>query len=287
MPYSTRIPPSKSGSNVWRRCRLAALTYPRIDPEIFAIGPISFRWYGLAYVLGVLVAWYLLVRVNRRWRIGLSRENTIDVALAAAIGIFLGARLGYAAVYGGDVYLRDPLKIIAIWDGGMSFHGGLVGILLAAAVMSRYLKVPFLRLCDAGAVGAPAGLLFGRLANFVNGELWGRPSDVPWAMVFPGAGALPRHPSQLYEAALEGAVLLAVMVWLARKTRPSGEMLGWFLALYSIFRVVAEFFREPDEQLGFLFGPVTMGQLLSVPMLLLGAWLIWRARTGAKDEPEP
>lgn len=256
---------------------LAMIPYPDIDPVLVSIGPFAIRWYGLAYVLGFIFAGLLLRRLNERWKVGLSTDQQIDIVLAAIVGLVVGARLGYVVFYGAGTYWSDPLSILAIWDAGMSFHGGLVGILLAGYLVSRRVGVPFLRLADMGAVGAPIGLFLGRLANFINGELWGRTADVPWAMVFPGAGPLPRHPSQLYEALLEGLVLFVVMLALARRRRGDGFQLGVLLALYGVFRIFVEFFREPDVQLGFIIERFTMGQLLSLPMIVVGVWLIVRA----------
>lgn len=238
------------------------------------IGPLAIRWYGLAYVAGFIGAGLVLRLVNRRWRLGLSGDDELEILLAAVIGLIVGARVGYVLFYDLPVYLTSPLTVFAIWDGGMSFHGGLVGLLVAGVVESRRLRIPFLTLADAGAVGAPIGLFLGRLANFVNDELWGRVTNVPWAMVFPSGGPLPRHPSQLYEAALEGVVLFVVMLVMSRRPRPRGTELGWLLVLYGCFRVFVEFFRQPDIQIGFLPGGVTMGQVLSVPMILTGAALL-------------
>lgn len=256
---------------------MAALTYPAIDPVAFRVGTIAVHWYGIAYLVGFVAAWQLLRWLDRRWGLGLSEDACLEVLLAAVIGVVVGARVGYVLVYSKGVWLSDPLYLFRTWEGGMSFHGGLAGILVAAAIESRRLGLGFLRLCDAGAVGAPVGLLLGRLANFVNGELWGRPSDVAWAMVFPAAGPMPRHPSQLYEAFAEGLVLLVVMLVLARRKRGDGLMLGTMIGLYGILRIALETFREPDAQIGFLAGGATMGQLLSVPMVVAGAWLVWRA----------
>jgi phosphatidylglycerol:prolipoprotein diacylglycerol transferase len=249
------------------------------------LGPLAVRWYGLAYVAGFLFAWWMLKVLDERWNVGLGSDGRTIVILAALIGLVAGGRLGYVLFYGVGAYWSHPLTIFAIWDGGMSFHGGLVGIMLAGVWVARHFKVPFLLICDIGAVGAPMGLLLGRLANFVNGELWGRVTTVPWGIVFPGAGPLPRHPSQLYEAALEGVVLLCVMLWLARKRHPDGFLLGWMLTLYSVFRIFVEFFRQPDVQIGFLPGGVTMGQLLSIPMLIAGMWLVDRALKARRTAP--
>jgi len=265
---------------------VAVWTYPDIDPVLARFGPFVVRWYGLAYVAAFVAAYVVLHILDRRWELGIGVDDELSIVLAAIIGVVAGGRLGYVLFYGLRDYLSDPLSVFAIWDGGMSFHGGLAGILLAGVWMTRKGRLPvsFLRLCDVGAVGAPAGFLFGRLANFVNGELWGRVSAAPWAMVFPGGGPLARHPSQLYEALLEGAVLWTVVLLLARRKRPEGEMLGWLLTLYGVFRILVETVREPDPQLGFLFGGVTMGQLLSVPMVAVGLWLLVRVRReGEKD----
>lgn len=248
-----------------------------LDPVVFTLGPLSVRWYGLAYVAGFIVAGLILRSLNRRWDIGLSDDDVLDLVLVGVVGLVLGARIGYVLFYGVGGYWSDPASILAFWDGGMSFHGGLVGILLAGWLFARRKGISVLRLYDL-AVGAPLGIFFGRLANFVNGELWGRPTDLPWGVVFPDApGSAPRHPSQLYEAALEGLVLFAILWLLSRKKRGDGFMIGTLLGLYGVFRIVVEFFREPDIQLGFVAGPFTMGQLLTLPMVLIGGWLVVRA----------
>ncbi|HEY3317294.1 MAG TPA: prolipoprotein diacylglyceryl transferase [Coriobacteriia bacterium] len=258
---------------------LALLPYPRIDPVLVRLGPVAVRWYGLAYVAAFVGAGLVLRRLNRRWRLGLSEDDELEILLAAVVGVIVGARLGYVLFYNLPSYVKAPLAVFALWDGGMSFHGGLIGIVIAAVVESRRLKLPLLTLCDIGAVGAPIGFFLGRLANFVNDELWGRVTSVPWAMVFPSGGPYPRHPSQLYEAGLEGVVLFAVMWLLSLKVRSRGTEIGWLLLLYGCFRVFAELFRQPDAQITYLPSWVTMGQLLSVPMILAGAWLLIRART--------
>lgn len=263
---------------------MAAFAFPALDPIAFHIGPLAVRWYGLAYLAGFLFAWWVLRVLDARWEMGIGPDGRANILLAAVIGVVVGGRLGYVLFYGAGAYWRDPLSIFALWDGGMSFHGGLAGALAAGWWMARRQGVPFLRLADAGAVAAPVGLLLGRLANFVNGELWGRKTGVPWGVVFPRAGMEPRHPSQLYEAGLEGVVLGAVMLLLARKRRGDGELIGWMIGLYGLFRIFVEFFREPDVQITFLPAWVTMGQLLSVPLIALGALLVWRARTrGVED----
>jgi phosphatidylglycerol:prolipoprotein diacylglycerol transferase len=261
---------------------MAYLIFPAFNPVALQLGPFAVRWYGLAYVAGFLVAWWVLKVLDERWGLGLGPDGRMVTVLAAIVGVVVGGRLGYVLFYGAGAYFAQPLKILQVWDGGMSFHGGLVGILLAGVWVSRRYKVPFLTLCDVGAVGAPAGLFFGRIANFINGELWGRVTTVPWGVVFPGAPLvngvnLPRHPSQLYEALLEGLVLFAVMLYLSRKRRSQGFLVGWMLTLYGVFRIFVEFFREPDVQLGFLPGHVTMGQILSAPMVIVGVWLVVRA----------
>ena len=222
-----------------RPMSLAALAYPAIDPVAFSLGPVQVRWYGLAYLVGFVASFFLMRWLVRRWAIELSDDDLLSVVLAAVIGVVLGGRLGYVLLYSGGAYLKNPGEVFAIWTGGMSFHGGLAGILVAGLVVARILKVPWLTLCDLGAACAPIGLFFGRLANFINDELWGRVTTVPWGVVFPGAGPLPRHPSQLYEALLEGAVIFAVMMWVATRTQPPprGVLLGWLLTLYGAFRV--------------------------------------------------
>lgn len=257
---------------------LAVLSYPSIDPVAISLGPVQVRWYGLAYLAAFVVSFFLTRWLVRRWKIALTDDDLLTIILAAVIGVVVGGRLGYVLFYSGGDPLTSPAQILAIWTGGMSFHGGLAGILIGGAVASRVLGVPWLTLCDLGAVCAPVGLFFGRLANFVNEELWGRVTTVPWAVVFPSAGPLPRHPSQLYEALLEGAVLFAVMLWLVtrRPVPPRGVLVGWLLTLYGVFRILVELLREPDIQVGILPGGLTMGQLLSVPVLLGGIGvLVW------------
>ena len=263
---------------------LLALPFPAIDPVLIQIGPFAIRWYALAYIFGLVLGWQYLRWLVRRPGWQLTPEALDDLLLYVTLGVVLGGRLGYILFYRPDFYLTDPLEILKVWQGGMSFHGGLLGVVAACALFARRRGIAILEVGDAIACAAPIGLFLGRLANFINGELWGRPSDVPWAMVFPGGGPLPRHPSQLYEAALEGLLLFAVMTWFALRPRPpggEGRLVGIFLIGYGIARSVAELFREPDAHLGFLLGGLTMGQLLSLPMVLIGILLVVRSHARA------
>lgn len=262
---------------------MAALTYPMIDPVMFRLGPFAVRWYGLAYVAGFIAGALVLRWLARRWDVGLSDDDVATTLLWGAVGLLVGARLGYELFYGFDRVRADPLSIFRVWEGGMSFHGGLIGLIVAGLLLAPRLGIPFLRLADMVAVGAPIGIFFGRVANFINAELWGRVTDLPWGMVFPGAGPLPRHPSQLYEALLEGVLLFACMLWLARRKRPEGYLLGTFLALYAMARFLVEFAREPDAHLGTVLGPLSMGQILTTPVFVAGVWLLLRSRTGTSE----
>lgn len=258
--------------------------YQGLDPIAFSLGPLVVRWYGLAYVLGFVCAAAIIYFVAKRWKLGMSEDNLLTLMVCAIVGVVVGARIGYVLFYGDGYYLSHPLEILAFNQGGMSFHGGLVGLLIGGAVAALMTRIPFLTLADLGSIAAPIGLFFGRCANFVNGELWGAPTDGPLGVVFGGAaGMMPRHPSQLYEAVLEGLVIFCVLFALSRKRppRPQGTFLGAFLVLYGIFRFLIEFVREPDVQLGYLWGGwLTMGQVLSAPLIVAGiALLIYAART--------
>ena len=258
--------------------------YQGLDPIAFSLGPLVVRWYGLAYVLGFVCAAAIIYFVAKRWKLGMSEDNLLTLMVCAIVGVVLGARIGYVLFYGDGYYLSHPREILAFNQGGMSFHGGLVGLLIGGAVAALMTRIPFLTLADLGSIAAPIGLFFGRCANFVNGELWGAPTDGPLGVVFGGAaGMMPRHPSQLYEAVLEGLVIFCVLFALSRKRppRPQGTFLGAFLVLYGIFRFLIEFVREPDVQLGYLWGGwLTMGQVLSAPLIVAGiALLIYAART--------
>ncbi len=262
---------------------LGSIAFPNLDPVIFSLGPFAVRWYGLAYVAGFVAAAYVVYRLSKRWEIGLTLDDVLNLMLTCIVGVVVGSRLFYVTVYGAGNYWDDPASIVAIWDGGMAWHGGFIGIIIAGLIYARVRRVPFLVLADLAAVGAPIGFLFGRIANFINAELWGRPTDLPWGVVFGGAaGEIARHPSQLYEAALEGLVMFLVLLWLARRRRPDGFFLGMFMILYGTFRLLIEFAREPDAQIGFLWGSVTMGQLLSVPLVVIGAAIVWWSLTTAR-----
>ncbi|MEW5745923.1 MAG: prolipoprotein diacylglyceryl transferase [Nitrospirota bacterium] len=250
------------------------MPYPDIDPVIFRIGPFEVRWYGVMYLLGFLAS-YLLVRYQAaKKRLPLPKERIESLYSALIIGLLVGARLGYVVFYNPAYYLTHPLEIFAVWHGGMSFHGGLIGSVLAGYLFCKRAKLDFWQLADLVIATAPVGLGLGRLANFINAELYGRVTDAPWGMVFPGGGPLPRHPSQLYELLLEG-VLLFLILWFAKdRVRRTGVLTALFLILYGLFRFFVEFFREPDPQLGFILGLFTMGQLLSVAMMIAGAVLL-------------
>lgn len=249
----------------------------QIDPVALSIGSLQLRWYGLMYLAGFGLGWML-----GRWRAsrpgsGWTGPDVDDLLTCVMIGIILGGRIGYVLFYDLPVYIHDPMEIMRIWNGGMSFHGGLLGVLGAFWYFARTRGRTFLEVSDFIAPLIPQGLFFGRLGNFINGELWGKVSDVPWAVVFPGAGPLPRHPSQLYEAALEGLLLFIILWVFSLKPRKVGAVSGLFALAYGVFRFAVEFVRMPDVQLGYLaFGWLTMGQLLCVPLILAGAWLLCR-----------
>jgi phosphatidylglycerol:prolipoprotein diacylglycerol transferase len=287
----------------------AVLPYPHIDPVLIRLGPIAIRWYAISYIAGILCAWWLIassLRDKGLWKNPpfngkppATMDDIGDLVVWATLGIILGGRIGWDIFYGTILctttpdaafcgglpyaFLTHPIRLIAVWEGGMSFHGGVIGLGIAIWLFCRRRKLDVLAIGDLVTSVAPIGLFFGRIANFVNGELWGRHSDVPWAMVFPRApDLLPRHPSQLYEAGLEGILLFAILACMIRfgALKRPGLILGSFIAVYGIARIVAEHFREPDPQLGFLWGGLTMGMLLSVPMVIVGVIIIVMARRG-------
>lgn len=256
---------------------LLIIQFPAFDPVLVQIGPFAIRWYALAYIFGILLGWLYaraLIRGERLWGgpPPMTALDFDDFVLWVTLGIILGGRTGYVLFYNPAHFVAHPAEIVELWKGGMSFHGGFAGCVLAVILFARRRGIPMLSLGDITCAVGPIGLFLGRLANFINGELWGRAADVPWAMVFPGAGPLPRHPSQLYEAALEGLVLFVILALIVRAgalKRP-GLIVGAFACLYALMRVFCEFFREPDAQLGFLWGGLTMGMLLSIPLFIAG-----------------
>jgi phosphatidylglycerol:prolipoprotein diacylglycerol transferase len=269
---------------------LLLLPYPVIDPVMVNLGPLPVRWYAMGYIISLFVGWMIAARLARSdalWG-GVPRPSAArldDLLVYVAFGAVLGGRTGYVLFYNLPFFLENPLEIPAVWKGGMSFHGGLTGAALGAFLFARREKIPFLSVADLCSAVAPIGLFLVRIANFIKPELWGRPTDVPWAMVFPGAGPEPRHPSQLYEAGLEGLALGLILALAVRAGafRKPGLTSGLFVGLYGLARIFCEFFREPDPQLGFLFGGATMGMLLSAPLVLAGALLVFYAvrRAGA------
>ena len=258
-----------------------AIPFPMIDPVLVEIGPIAIRWYALAYIAGILLGWRLArVLVQRSPQVA-TPDQVDEFITWVTLGVILGGRLGYVLFYRPGYYLTAPWEALAVWHGGMSFHGGALGVIVATFLFARRNGLDWVAFADRVVCVVPIGLFFGRIANFINGELWGRVTDVPWAMVFPTGGPDPRHPSQLYQAGLEGLCLFALLMILARseaiRSRP-GILSGTFLVGYGVARTIGEFFRQPDAHLGFLFAEATMGQLLSLPMILAGAWLILRAK---------
>jgi len=254
------------------------MTYPEIDPVALQLGPISIHWYGLMYVFGFLLVHWLSrkqLAEHGLWEKDVSREHFEGLFTWLILGVIIGGRLAYVLFYQTEYYLSHPIEVFYIWQGGMSFHGGMVGPVVAGWFYCNKYQLPFFKLLDVIFIVAPLGLALGRLGNFINGELWGRSTDVPWAMVFAHVDTLPRHPSQLYELALEGLFLFALLWWTRHRQWPEGSRFGVFLMGYAVARIFCEFFREPDEQLGFLFSFVTMGMLLSSAMFVGGLVWLW------------
>ena len=254
--------------------------FPPIDPIALEVGPIVIRWYSLAYVAGILLGWRYLATLTTQANNGIKRIHVDDFIIWATLGVIFGGRLGYVIFYKPTFFAENPLLILAMWNGGMSFHGGLIGVIIATYLFVRQRALSFICLGDMVCAAAPIGIFFGRIANFINGELFGRESNVAWAFIFPRGGPNPRHPSQLYEAGLEGLVLfvlLLVMIFRFKALEKQGVVSGTFLTGYGLSRYMVEFVRQPDGHLGTLFGIVTMGQLLSLPLIIIGVWLISRA----------
>lgn len=252
------------------------MQFPTIDPVFLSIGPLQFRWYGLMYVLAFVATYFILRAETRRKQLPLTTDDVADLVFYGAMGVVLGGRFGYILFYNLGFYLENPLRIFAVWEGGMSFHGGFLGVILAFVLFARRKRISFWALIDMAAQCAPVGLGLGRIGNFINGELYGRQTDVPWGIIFPGGGGIPRHPSQLYEAFLEGLLLFLIVRFAARRS-PATGVAGWtFVAGYGLFRFIVEFFRQPDAQLGTFLGLLSMGQLLSLPMFLLGSAMVFK-----------
>ena len=259
---------------------MLTIGFPAIDPIAIEVGPIVIRWYSLAYVAGILLGWRYMIILTAQANNGIKRIHIDDFIIWATLGIIIGGRLGYVIFYKPTFFVENPLLIFAMWNGGMSFHGGLIGITLVTYIFVRQRALSFIGLGDMICAAAPIGIFFGRIANFINGELFGRESNVSWALVFPRGGPNPRHPSQLYEAGLEGLVLfliLLVMIFRLKALQKQGLVSGAFLTGYGLSRYLVEFVRQPDSHLGTLFGILTMGQLLSFPLIVIGIWLISKA----------
>jgi phosphatidylglycerol---prolipoprotein diacylglyceryl transferase len=267
------------------------IPYPAINPDIvhfgpyaighWSVGPFAIRWYALAYIAGLVIGWRYCLALAKRPPLVAQVQDIDDFLVWATLGVVLGGRIGYVLFYNLPYYLQNPIQVFYLWRGGMSFHGGALGVTLAILLFCRQRKINFLAFADIIICAVPIGLFFGRIANFINGELWGRVTNLPWAMIFPSDPEhLPRHPSQLYEATLEGIVLFTVL-WICQhrglRQRP-GATTGVFFMGYGIARIIAEFFRQPDPQLGYLFWGITMGQLLSAPLVIIGLWMLLRAK---------
>lgn len=257
---------------------------PNIDPVALQLGPFAIRWYSLAYIAGILTALFFLKKQNDKHKI-MSEEAYENWLVWIVLSVILGGRFGYVLFYNFEYFLHDPLEIFAVWHGGMSFHGGLAGVILGMWLFARKYKIDFWHLMDVLAIIAPVGLFFGRIANFINMELYGRVTGSNFGVIFPNAGELPRHPSQLYEAALEGIVLFTVLFCLSKFTKIQKQpkaLSGAFLIGYGLSRIIVENFREPDAQIGYLFEYITMGQILSLPLIIAGAWLVLQSRKPKK-----
>lgn len=246
------------------------MNFPNIDPIIFSFGPLAVRWYGMMYLLGFVGGYFMMCHIAKLRQWAIDKDTVSDLLFYGVLGVVLGGRFGYTLFYNFPYYSQHPLEILYVWEGGMSFHGGLIGVVIAIIAFCCRRKLSLLKVSDLVVTAVPIGLGFGRIGNFINAELWGRTTDLPWGVVFPGAGSFPRHPSQLYEAGLEGVVLLVLIYVLHRRNVRIGIPSFCFLTLYGCFRFLVEFVRQPDSHLGFLWGGATMGQLLSLPMIIAG-----------------
>jgi len=261
------------------------LPYPHIDPVFLRIGPVQLRWYGLMYMLSFIIGYFVLKHYAKIRKLGLSTDDLYDLLFYLILGVMIGGRLGYVIFYDLPSYLRDPVSILAIWQGGMSFHGGFLGVTLAAWWICRKKGWNFWEIADLVCVAVPIGLGLGRIGNFINGELFGRPTSRPWGMIFPEGGGVPRHPSQVYEALLEGLLLFLILRWVYRKNFHRGTVFWALVGFYGLFRFCVEFVREPDTQIGFDLGPFTRGQLLTFPMMVVGlAMMIIYARRSPPEK---
>lgn len=257
------------------------IPYPNISPVILSLGPIQVRWYGMMYLLGFVICYLILNYLAARKGSSFRKGVLLDFLVYAALGIVIGGRLGYVIAYNLPYYIEKPLEVFALWHGGLSFHGGFLGVLVAGLLFAKRRGLSFYEIADLVVIPLPIALGLGRIGNFINGELFGRPTHVPWCMVFPRGGPECRHPSQLYEALLEGLLLFLLMWWIGRGPRRAGATFWAFVGLYGLCRFLVEFTREPDPQIGLVLGPLTMGQLLSLPMAVLGGWASFRKRGGA------
>lgn len=262
------------------------LNHPDFDPVAVSLGPLQIHWYGLMYLVGFAAAWWIAAHRAAKAYTPINRKQVDDLIFYGALGVVLGGRAGYVLLYNFDKFLADPVWLFKVWEGGMSFHGGLLGVILAMTLYARHLRISLGSLLDFVAPIVPIGLGMGRIGNFIGQELWGRAADVPWAMIFPkDPSQLPRHPSQLYQAALEGLLLFLIVFYFSRKPRPAWSVGGLFLICYGSFRFFVEFFREPDSHIGFdVFGWMTRGQLLSLPMIIAGIVLmVWAYQKASSD----
>lgn len=253
------------------------MPFPNIDPIALSIGPITIYWYALSYIAGIFGCIFYAKKVSEKYSLGLNQEHFDAIFTYLIIGIIIGGRSGYVLLYDPVRYFENPLEIMQTYKGGMSFHGGLVGLIVAMYIFAERYKIPYLKLMDLASIVGPFAIMLGRFANFINAELYGRVTDAPWGIIFPNSDGMPRHPSQLYEAFSEGLILLIIMHFASRKISHRGYNMGIFLIFYSIFRIICEFFREPDFQIGFIAGSFTMGQLLSLPLLITGLFFYYKS----------